>query len=444
MKITYNAPAAARTEVEGTSSATKLTRMYKPLPHQTGKSFTNELYIPLYQPDMWKIFNKTPEEAEALGLVAGNPLAPRQGEDPVYTYHFKIPVHSIDKYEREDGSTGFHTFICPNEFNKYLTQVWGKSKMFKDGSCPFCKARKQAWDDHNERWTQVLEDRGLIEKPKGKAYKSIVDSDPILSETFIAATRTYEVSDKYITQVVDYGRIKGTVQIPEGEDAGYQYWITPTSIVKMLNKFYEKAADKGHLPFFVFDDPEGLRLIEVDKDTTKCSNNNFRDTDYTVTLGDYVQPEEAWKTYMTSLSNMADPSEIISILTAEEMQQYIGGSSSSANVPAQSMNAYIPKQAAVAAPAAPPMVPGMTAPPVAQTAPPVAQTAPPVAQTAPPVAQTAPPVAQTAPPVAQTAPPVAQTAPPMVPSVPGMSADAEPDVFDLPDRGEAGDQPEKW
>ena len=56
MQITYNAPAAARKEVEGNAPAGKPEKMYKPLPHKEGEKFTNELFIPLYQPDLWGIY----------------------------------------------------------------------------------------------------------------------------------------------------------------------------------------------------------------------------------------------------------------------------------------------------------------------------------------------------------------------------------------------------
>jgi hypothetical protein len=374
--------------------------LYKPLPHSAGTSFSNEVYVPLFQPSLWKLFNPTPEMANNLGLVPENPLKPLTPEESeIFTFHFKVPVHKIDNFVRNDGSTGFATVVCPAQMNQYLVEVLGRRPMFRDSFCPFCAARSKAWDDHNERWKEVEQVTGIKRKDlSSDGYKEKVKSDPILGATYNRA-KSFQVEERYVVNIFDYSAAFG--QAITGEPVSYKVWFAPKTVFNFMYTLFEEDHKSGIEPFFSGSNPQGMQLLKVIKDTSRCNANNFRDTRYTLMKGGFWQVDENWKNYLTSLETMADPSDLIMVISTNVMNQYV-------NPVSMNQNSYT-QQAPQTAPMAPPaMAPPQQAPMVPPTAP---QMAPPTM--APPVPQTAPMAPpQQAPMVPPTAPQTAPMAPP--------------------------------
>lgn len=414
--ISYTMPAAALNEDNGGTPPPVNTTLYRPLPTEAKSKFTNELYIPLFTPDIWSMFNLSAEERVKLGLVDTNPLTPISEDEPrVGTYQFKVPIHKIDKYTRQDGSVGYAQVICPVEMNNYLVQVLNRRPLFKNPTCPHCQASDQGWADHNAQWDYLKETKGLDKKsltPDG--YKATVDADPILKESRKRA-HAFKVQYKYVLNVFDYSKFSGERAKAEDENFTHQFWFAPWTVFTGLQEIFEQDVNDQVRPFFDHNDPEGIQIIRVIKDTMKCTSTNLRDTDYKVMKGPKVKMDPAWKDYLTTLENMADPTEMLMILSTEEMAMYAQ--------PEQNMN--VSDQTT----AQPPQVPqAQQSPQVAQpqsvqgpppvtttvpTPPPITQAAP---QGPPPITTTAP----TPPPITQVAtqgPPPVNTGPPMPPSM---------------------------
>jgi hypothetical protein len=454
----YNMPMSAREteqpKSENQQSVTSL--LYKPRPHTPGAVYANELFIPLYQPDRWKMFNPTEQEIRKYNMVEVNPLLPAQGEDPLFTYHLRVPVHTIEKYQHPNGSTSFMTFICPTHFNEYLTNVLGKKPLFRAHSCPFCDAAAAAWSEHNDRWADLSTRNGVTKKSLNQeGYYSVINNDPILKDTYERAKVTFGLSDRYVFDVFDYGVLTGKLQMPE-EGLRHQIWLAPKTVFSSLNMLFEEDVKDNREPFFSSENPEGLQIVKVVKDTTHCKGTNFKETKYTVMKGSYARPDDAWRNYMTNVAAMADPSSVIQILSEEEMYAYAQNTKSenqpvrpvaepSINVQmtppsvvsAPPMIPQMPTAPAMVPPTAPAMVPptapAMVPPTAPAMVPPTAPAmVPPTAPAmVPPMPAMTPPMPAMTPPMPAMTPPMPAMTPPMpamTPPVPEMS----PNVPDVP------------
>ena len=332
----YNMPVNAREKEQKEDRQISQGILYKPRPFEVGSTFTNELFIPLYQPDRWRLFNPTESDVQKYNMVPYNPLAPVGEDSPLYTYHLRVPVHTIEKYQHPNGSSSFLTFICPTHFNDYLVNVLGKKPLFNTSVCPFCKAASDAWDEHNFRWSELEAKSGVVKKGLNQeGYYATINSDPILKDSYDRAKRVFGVSDRYILNVFDYGVLVGHVPQPE-DGLKHQIWLAPKSVFTSLNMLFEEDDKDSQSPFFDMSNPSGLQIMKVIKDTSRCKGNNFKETQYTVMKGSRVQPDAAWAEYMTNIQAMADPSSVISILSDEEMSWYTRSGSKSVNLPISS------------------------------------------------------------------------------------------------------------
>lgn len=417
--VSYTMPNQARGVDSAPAVDQTVNKIYKPYPHSHGETFTNELYIPLYAPFMWKMFNFSPEIRQKLNLADENPMKAAEGDQEVYTFHFRVPTHKIEKYTRKDGTVGFASVICPTHFNQYMVNNMGKRPLFKDAECPFCIAEKNAWEEHNARWAEIERATGVKKKSlTSDGYRNQVASDPILKDTY-ARAKSLTMDEKFIVNVFDYSKLMGKIPKTEDEKPEYQIWFAPKTVYGFLHQLFEEDLKSGIMPFFVHDDPNGLQLIKLIKDTTRCSSNNWRDTKYTVMKGGYYKADENWRSFLTNLSIMADPSDLLMILSKSEMQAYANGGTETYNTPehapVQNYAQFAPKAPVAAPVVAPPVAP--VAPPSAPMVPPPAPVMAPVA--APPVVAPvmAPPAPMT-PPVAPVMAPPAPMVPPVAPSVP--------------------------
>jgi len=397
------------------------TSLYKPLPHVSGESFMNELVVPVFSPKNWAIFNQTPEDCARLGLTGVNPFAAGEGQEDLITFYLRVATHSIKNYTYPDGRTGFASVICPKGFNNYLTQVTGRTGLFKSDNCPFCTASSNAWSQYNARWKEIEMERGISKKdlnPDGR--REIAKKDDVLKYWYELAVG-FTSQDKYVLSPFDHSKYLG-VRPKDGEDEelGYQPYFAPKTIFGYLVEFWKEDSKSGLSPFFSLEDPEGFRIIKVKKSTEDCRGNNLRDTKYTVMQGSRFQYPDEWKNYLKDINNMADPSPYLAILTPSEMEKYANDSGdvgTSYNTPAQTQSQPpVQQQVQASAPpsapsgnfsapaiqrqATPPSVGVMNAPPTTAGAPLVPQVnlqGPPMAAPSVPVPPTAP--STTAPPV---------------------------------------------
>lgn len=380
-------------------------KLFKPAPDTTNAQFTNELFIPLYQPDAWRIFNYSPETAEKLGLYPGNPLAPVAGQSTIYTFYFNVPVHGIQKYVRPDGSEGFASVVCPTKFNDYLTSGLQRRPMFANPRCAHCEAAQAAWGEHNKRWAQIKAEKGIDRKSLVKeAYNNMIANDPILKETRDKA-RGLESQDRYWMITFDHSKVTGAKKLDEGETSvEYLPWMAPKGVVDTLKMFFTTAHQQGMNPFFSFDNPQGFQIMNVNK---AVGRDKRQDTKYTAFPGGFYNYDANYRSYLTNIAAMPDPSDYMLVLSYEEMKSYLPsnepinaplngtnvGYNGGQNMPQMMMQAPVAPQMATPNFISPNPYPQMPQAPVAQ-APVMAAPSVPVAPVAPPAfaASNMPPV----------------------------------------------------
>ncbi|MDC1299892.1 hypothetical protein N8Z24_00135 [bacterium] len=391
------------------------TSLFKPLPHIAGESFVNELVIPVFSPKNWEVFNHPPETREKLGLTEFNPFAASDSQQQdLITFYLRVSVHSVKNYSYPDGRTGFASVVCPNEFNKYLSQVAGRPKLFKSDHCPFCTAAQSAWGQYNARWKEIEQERGILKKDlTQEGRRDIAKQDDVLKHYYEQA-RSLSPVDRYVFSVFDHSKFSGERPMDgETDELKYQVYFAPKTIFTHLVDFWKEDSKSGQAPFFSIEDPEGFRIIKVKKNTEECRGGNLRDTKYTVMMGQRFQYSEEWQGYLKDIDNMADPSPYLNILTPSEMEAYANTPDNNAMSynapPVQQQNTYSPP------PSAPPT--GFQ-PPVASSAP--AYSPPPSVADASPVPSvpSVPQATQPSMPVPPVVPSPPQNAPSPVPSVP--------------------------
>ena len=391
--------------------------LYKPLPEGAGEKVTNELFIPLYKPSGWKLFNLSVEEAARLNAVTENPLVNVEGKPDLYTFFFKVPMHSVRNFTRSDGSVGFAGVICPVHFNQYLVKNLGYKPLFNNPRCAFCEATAHAWSEHNDRWSLLEKEKGIVKKELNKdGYLNIRKNDPILSQSYEKAS-TFKIQERYITTVFDQGALSGHRRLSEGEELAYKIWFTPRTVVDTLKELWLQSDRYGTPSFFEFENPNGFQILSITKDTTECTSLSMRDTKYTVLNGPVVPQSDEWKAYLTNLDGMPDPTDLLTLLPYEEMSIYaFPQDMSSLNKPVATTQQSVAPSSAPA-----PQAPVSTTPAVPAPAP-APQAAP--APAMPPAA----PAPPTATPPTSPAPPVAgpPTAPPPMAAPPTSPAPPEP------------------
>ena len=352
-KIQCNMPIKADAEAEKDQGSNLQTvNFFKPLPDIPGTTHTNEVFIPLFSPANWALFNPTEEMSQKLGMSLTNPLRGNSSSE-LYTFYFKIATHKVSNFVRPDGSTGFAQVVCPVKLNYYLEKHIQYKPLFIKPRCPFCEAEAKAWVEFNDRWSKLGIDKKNLSKD---GYRSMVKDDPVLSET---RDRAYSLRafDRIVMNVFDYAKFTGSRPLTEGEQLGYQTWFAPKAVLNALTAANSNANDHGISPFYDFYNSNGLQLVNVVKNTERCTQGNFRDTTYTCFPGVTIPFDDNWKVYLTNLSNMPDPSSAFLTLPYEEALYYANQASdsatdyNSASIQAQAPAPVVPQaQAPVIAP----------------------------------------------------------------------------------------------
>jgi len=340
------------------------TNLFKPLPHVSGEAFMNELIIPVFSPKNWAIFNQDPENCERLGLTGVNPFSAGEGQEDLITFYLRIATHSIKNFVYPEGRSGFASVVCPKGLNAYLTQVTGRTGLFKSDYCPLCAASSDAWNQYNARWKEIEMERGISKKDlNADGRREIAKKDEILKYWYEIAVG-FTSQDKYVLSVFDHSKFSGA-RPKDGEDdaLSYQTYFAPRTVFEYLVEFWKEDSKSGISPFFNLEDPEGFKIIKVKKSTEACHGNNLRDTKYTVMQGGRFQYPDEWKSYLQDINSMSDPSPYLAILSSSEMGAYAndsGNVGTSYNAPVTIPNA------ARNAPTTQTTQPPIDAPPVVQ------------------------------------------------------------------------------
>ena len=397
---------------------------YKPLPDKVGTQHVNKVFFSLMNPSRWKLFNPTPEMVGQFGMVGtGNQLLSVPSD--LATFSFKIPVHPVGNFHREDGSKGFGNVICPVALNDYLTRVHGYGQLFDRPRCAHCEKSNEQWKMHNQRWEELGYDS---ERKKGlgkEEYKRIIDNDPLLKKSR-AQARLYSPQDRYLLQPWDHSKFSGERPMDEGQTSmQFQFWLAPKTVHDALQALFVNEVE-----FYDATSELGVPMMLVTKDTSKCAGTDFSQTKYTVMFsGTMEKYPQDWVDYMDNEDAWPDPTgAILSLVSYDEMRKML--LENEAEKSQSSYNSSPAPQSGFTPPSAPaqPSVASFQSPPSAPSAP----VAPPT-RVAPSVPSAPAPVAAPAAPVAPSAPiPVSPPAAPSMPSfgtapqAPGMMPDRAP------------------
>lgn len=381
---------------------------YRPLPLEAGLRVNNDVVVSLVAPARWKIFNPTQGEIDKYNLSSIPVFS-----DPEWgTLYFRVPTHKVRSFSFPNGSTGFAYTICPVHMNKYLVEGLNLSPMFDTPvRCAYCEESENWWQRHNARWEELGIDKKSLSK---QGYRDQISGDKELRLTKDKAYE-YKPTDRFILSIFDHAKFSGARPLDEGQTGvAWQSWYAPNSVYEKIRTLYTSLAESGMPMFFDFDQPRGVPILTVVKDTTACSTGNMLATEYDVTMiGKTHQYPSEWVAYLKNEASYADPSSYLHLISYEDQKYYleqdrqkveaksfnkpkaspmVGGSS----VGATPLPPAVPQQVAVpAAPvmaATPPAVPSFTpvaAPPMgapAQTPPVIPALATPSAKTFVPAA----------------------------------------------------------
>jgi hypothetical protein len=382
-------------------------KIYKPLPVSAGQVVANDVIVPLFSPNNWKLFNPTPEDARRYGLAGGGGLVSLSAADPLVTFYFRLLSHSIDKFSHPDGRVGYGQVVCPIEMNKYLVGL-GKGPMFDQPRCAFCEEEQRMWDYYNSLW----EARGVDKKSLSKdGYKDFMNRNPEFSGARDQA-RKFQADARFIVSIFDHAKNIGVRPKDEGETSvEHQIWFAPKAIFDGLVAVYEAGGENG----FRFFEPnaQGMPIIAVTKNTQDCKQGDMRNTKYAVSfVGKHYAYDPNWLSYILNPATMVDPSEFVHLIDYEAARFYVTNMRESSYsgahpAPAPSQTTYSMPQ-----PPSPPQGMPQAAPPPPQP--------PGMPQGMPQAAPPPPPPPQGVPPMSAPLTPAAVSGYPQMQMPPGM------------------------
>ena len=419
------------TENGGNSRPTDFSQ-YKPLPDEPGLTVHNKAVIGLVAPARWAMFNPTVDEIEKYGFTS-TPVFPDIEWGHLY---FQVSTHRITNFSYPNGNTGFAYTVCPNEINKYLVEGLNLPPLFDTPvRCAYCEEKDRLWDVHKDAWESLGINRSDLSKD---GYFDAMKKNDILQNTRDAA-RAATASARYILNIFDHDKFTGKRPMDEGQTAlAWQSWYAPQSIYRGIQSLHTGLQEAGQPAYFDFENPAGVNVLSIVKDTTGWTKSSKIKTEYSVqNMGERYQYPADWLAYLNNDEAYADPSGYLKVLSYEEQKYYISQMNESKPsynkkttvdmgaarpVPPVQMQVPPAPQAPVAAPTPVKVAQVPQMPPSAPVAvAPVGPTPPPPAS---PVA--APPRAVAPIPTLPTAPPQPQAAPPASP-VPAVGGAPIPD-----------------
>jgi hypothetical protein len=406
-----NMPIAAEKAANQTNPTPSkgVSKLFSPLPDAAKQKHNNGVLIPTFYPAKWKIFNPTVSDVAKFNMAAtGNATASVPAD--LCSFYFKVPVHSVSNYSRPDGSVGFANTVCPIHFNKYLTEVLGFEPLFNQPvRCAFCEEEQVWWNKFNARFEELGYTKETRKNLSKEGYKDLTEKDSVLKNAREKA-RKLQASDKYVLPIIDYDQMVGTKPMREGQESvEHQIWMAPGKVFDKLASLCEISPEGQE--FYNFENPAGVQILYLVKDTERCSQGNMMLTQYDVVVAPGRVPlDPAWLAYVSNPDLLVDPSEFLNLITYDEQRYYLGQAAEAASTPVTAPVVRPP----VAPPVAPP---APVAPPVAPPAPPVAP-APAAAPAPVPAPAMAAPMPMPSPvPAAAPAAPVPASPIPMVPQV---------------------------
>ena len=379
---------------------------YSPLPTEGGTSAGNKVVVSLVAPALWSMFNPTAQDIEKYGLSSQNVFG---GDREWGSLYFQIPSHRVMNFSYANGNVGFAYSVCPLALNKYLVEALGLAPLFDTPvRCAYCEEKERLWEAHNAAWASLDIDKGNLSKD---GYFAAMKEHSILQQTRDAAYGV-AASEKYVVSVFDHDKFTGKRNKDEGqEQVTWQSWYAPNAIYEGIKDLHKGLSDAGMPPFFDVENPAGVHILTMTKDTTGWTKSSKLKTKYAVqNVGEHYAYPPEWIAYLNADENLADPSSFIHMLSYEEQQFYIQTASEKQSFnrktattvdtggvqptppaqmapPTQAVPAAaVPQPTAVPTPAVP--VPAQTVPPQAVAPTPVAQVAPvpqPVAAGGPPI-----------------------------------------------------------
>lgn len=373
---------------------------YSPLPNEAGQTAQNKVIVSLVAPARWKMFNPTEQDIEKFGLSSTHVF----GNDLEWgSLYFQLPSHRVVNFQYLNGNTGFAHSLCPLALNKYLIEGLELPPLFDTPvRCAYCEEKDRLWDVHNDAWKSLGIDKKGLSKD---GYFAAMKEHDILQKTRDAAW-AMTAKEKNVISVFDHDKHTQKRKLDEGQkNVTWQSWYAPYDIYKGLKELHTGLSEASMPPFFDVENPAGVHILMMNKDTTGWTQNSKLKTAYGVqNLGERYTYSPEWLEYLKNDANYADPSSFIHMLSYEEQVFYL----SQANEK-QSFNRE--RKTTVDVGGAQPVPPAQMAPPTEVPAP--AQT-PPASESAP--AQTPPPAAMPGPEPTATAAPAPTPAP--APAVP--------------------------
>lgn len=407
-------------------------RFFSPLPDKAGQKHNNPVLIPQFYPAHWRLFNPTPEMCEKYGMLTGS--LPMDLE----SFYMTIPVHAVSNFQREDGSTCFSYTICPKCLNQWLVKTMDFKPLFSHPRCAYCEESSEQWERFNARWEELGYDEARRKGLSKEEYKLVSDRDGVL-KTSRELAKKFSATERYALLIWDYAQMIGERPFRENQtQVECQVYLAPKRIFTGLAQILDIQGDDA---FYEMRDPSNIQTVMIAKDTTRCSDKNFLQTEYSVLQGKRVTLDSAWFNYVTNPESLVDLTSMVPLLTYDEQRYYLGlnDKTHAAQEDQAAVNNVV--KSAPQAPPSPPMAP--QAPPMPPAPPSVPQA--PATPQAPPMPPAPPSVPQVpavpqAPPVPEglfsaddpeydgaPIPPPAQRGPapmPPVPTIPGVDRTA--------------------
>ena len=292
---------------------------YSPLPDEGGTQAQNKVVVSLVAPARWKMFNPTGQDIEKFGLVPSHVFG---GDMEWGSLYFQLPSHRVPNFQYPNGNTGFAHSLCPLALNKYLVEGLELAPLFDTPvRCAYCEEKERLWDAHNDAWKSLGIDKSELSKD---GYFAAMKEHDLLSQTREAA-RNMTASEKYVVSVFDHDRFLLKRPLAEGQTvATWQSWYAPNKIYEGLRGLHKGLSDAGMPPFFDMENPQGVHILTMVKDTTGWTKTSRLKTEYTVqNLGERYAYSPEWVAYLKNDVNYADPSSYIHMLSYEEQRFYI-------------------------------------------------------------------------------------------------------------------------
>ncbi len=250
--------------------------------------YVSKVYLALFRPQKFEMFKSV---------------------YPVDYWDFKqsLKVHYI-KAAGDGGEVTTHMVLCQPSFNSYLVDILGLDPHFSK-DCPYCIESQKAWDQYNAR----RKEKGLTKDMPEEKYKAAVNADELLVK-YKKEAQEYGAKERHVLEVIDWQKVNGEKEVPEGEYIEFQVAFAPSDVNKKL-RF--KAKDVG-VQFWNIEDP---KIVLISRDTM----SGVLASKYNVDIWT-GKPEvsKELREYIEDEGSIVDTSEFIEVWDARTMIERSG------------------------------------------------------------------------------------------------------------------------